>query len=74
MKKTIRSEQQLFDYALGALGRKMRTVAELKRLMRRYVLPGEEGEATIEQVVQRLKQYKYLNDTQYATTYIRLRQ
>ena len=29
------TEDELYEYAVGALGRRMRTVAELKRLMRR---------------------------------------
>src|SRR5579883_145627 len=74
MKKIYRSEQELYEYALGALGRKMRTVAELKRLLRTKVESGEDGEALIEQVVERLKEYKFLDDTQYAATYTRLRQ
>ena len=74
MKKIYRSEQELYDYALGALGRRMRTVAELKRLLRTKVEAGESGETLIERVVERLKQYKFLNDTQYAATYTRLRQ
>jgi len=74
MKKIYRSEQDLYDYALGALGRKMRTVAELKRLLRQHVPKEELGEILIALVVERLKQYKFLNDSQYAATYTRLRQ
>ena len=33
----IYDEDMLYEYAVGALGRKMRTVAELKRLMRERV-------------------------------------
>jgi regulatory protein len=59
-------EPALYEYAVGALGRKMRTVAELKRLMRQRVGQQEDGEALVEAVVARLKEQKYLNDSQYA--------
>ena len=59
-------EASLYDYALSALGRKMRSVAELKRLLRVRVAAGEAGEAMVEAVVARLKEHGYLNDTAYA--------
>jgi regulatory protein len=68
------AEDALYTYALNALGRSMKTVAELKRMMRRRVEPGEDGEAKINRVVARLKEYQFLNDTRYATEYTRLRQ
>jgi regulatory protein len=67
-------ESALYDYAVQALGRHMRTVAELKRLMRGKVESGEQGEAKIDRVIARLKTQRYLNDTSFATTYTRLRQ
>ena len=72
-KNKICSEAALYEYAVGALGRRMRTVAELKRLMRRRVEPGELGEALVELVIAKLKDQRYLNDTQYAATYSSLR-
>jgi regulatory protein len=56
----------LYEYAVGALGRKMRTVAELKRLMRQRVGQQPDSEILIEAVVIKLKEQKYLNDSQYA--------
>ncbi|MBZ5647149.1 MAG: RecX family transcriptional regulator [Acidobacteriia bacterium] len=47
----------------------MRSVAELKRLLRQRVIAGENGEALVEAVVIKLKEQKYLNDTDYATAY-----
>jgi len=47
----------------------MRSVAELKRLLRRRVAPGEAGEALVEAVILKLKEQKYLNDTSYAAAY-----
>jgi regulatory protein len=65
----IYDEKSLYDYAVGALGRRMRTVAEIKRLMRTRVSRQENGQELIETVVTRLKDQKYLNDTNYATAY-----
>ena len=67
-------EATLYEYAVGALSRKMRTVAELKRLMRERVRLQENGAELMDAVVERLKQQRYLNDTQYATTYSHFRQ
>ncbi|HYH01016.1 MAG TPA: regulatory protein RecX [Terriglobales bacterium] len=63
----------LYEYAVGALGRRMRTVAEIKRLMRNRVGRQEDGELLIESVVQKLKEQRYLNDTNYAAAYSSLR-
>ena len=63
-------EASLYDYAIGALGRRMRSVAELKRLMRQKVAhQGELGQALIDLVIFRLKEKKYLNDAQYASAF-----
>jgi regulatory protein len=67
-------EARLYDYAVGALGRRMRTVIELKRLMRTRVEEGETGAAKILAVVTRLEEQHYLDDQAYAATYTRLRQ
>ena len=63
----------LYEYAIGALGRRMRTVAELKRLMRSRVEAQPDGALLIEAVVIKLKEQRYLNDTSYAESYSRLR-
>lgn len=70
----IYDEASLYEYAVGALSRKMRTVAEIKRLMRERVRTQANGAELIESVVERLKQQHYLNDTQYATSYSQYRQ
>jgi regulatory protein len=67
-KKTF-DEAALYDYAVGALGRRMRSVAELKRLMRNRC----PEESIIEKVVARLKDQKYLNDSNYAAAYTAFR-
>ena len=66
-------EESLYEYAIGALGRRMRTVAEIKRLMRNRVAAQPEGDLLIELVVMRLKAQSYLNDSSYAESYSRLR-
>ena len=65
--------ESLYEYAVGALARQMRTVAEIKRLMRNRVKEQEHGELLVEMVVARLKEQKYLNDTSYAENYSRFR-
>ena len=65
---------ELYEYAVGVLARKMRTVAELKRLLRSRALPGEDGEMAIEVVLAKLKEQKYLNDSRYAAAYSQYRQ
>ena len=68
-KRTYDTEDSLYDYAIRALSRRMRTVAELKRLMRPRVPEGEMGELLVNMVVLRLKEHKYLNDSNYAAMY-----
>jgi len=67
------SEAALYEYAVKALGRHMRTVAELRRLLQQRAEPGERGEAAIAAVIARLKEKRYLDDAAYAETYARLR-
>jgi regulatory protein len=66
--KKLYDEAALYEYAVGALARRMRTVAELKRLMRQRNISGDK-EQVIDAVVARLKEQRYLNDTHYATMY-----
>jgi regulatory protein len=67
-------EDSLYNYAVKVLGQQMRTVAEVKRLLRRRVEKSEAGEATVEAVVARLKERKYLDDAGYARDFAKLRQ
>lgn len=66
-------EAALFEYAVGALARRMRTVRDLKRLMRTRAEEGEAGEHAMDRVVARLKELNYLSDTRFAADYTRLR-
>jgi len=64
------SEDELYAYAIGALGRRMRSVAELKRLLRpRVDTETEYGQTLVELVIRRLKDQGYLNDARYAAAY-----
>src|SRR5246127_2663293 len=68
--RKFETEAELYDYALGALGRRMRSTAELKRLMRQRVeIDTEIGRTLIELVTRRLKDQGYLNDAKYAAAY-----
>jgi len=72
-KHKLSDEPSLYEYAIAALGRRMRTVAELKRLLRQRVEDSEYGKVLVETVVARLKEERYLNDSAYAATYSSLR-
>ena len=68
------NEPGLYDYAVKALGRQMRSEAELRRLMSARAEPGARGEAAVATVIARLKEHGYLNERSFAETYARLRQ
>jgi regulatory protein len=64
------TEAELYDYAIGALARRMRSVAELKRLLRNRVEADTEfGKTLVELIVFRLKDQGYLNDAKYAAAF-----
>jgi regulatory protein len=68
--RRLETEGELYEYAVGALGRRMRTVAELKRLLRnRTDAASEIGKTLVELVIRRLKDQGYLNDEKYAAAY-----
>jgi regulatory protein len=71
--KAFLNESGLYGYAVKALGRSMRTEAELRRLMHQRVEPGPRGDEVIATVIGKLKERRYLDDRSYAETYTRLR-
>ncbi len=72
--KKVYTEAELYEYAVGALGRRMRTVAELKRLLRRKVEAETEfGQTLVELIIRKLKDQGYLNDAKYAAAFSSLR-
>ena len=68
------NEGGLYEYGVKALGRQMRSEAELRRLMQKRAEPGERGEAAVAAAVERLREHGYLDDAAFAETYARLRQ
>lgn len=66
-------EAGLFEYAVGTLARRMRTVRDLKRLMKQRAHEGAAGEQDMDAVVARLIELKYLSDTRFAQDFTRLR-
>jgi regulatory protein len=68
--KKTESEDELYQYAVGALARRMRSVADLKRLLRRKVESETEyGQTLVELIIRKLKDQGYLNDARYAAAY-----
>ena len=68
--KKVYTEEELYEYAVGALARRMRSVAELKRLLRNKVEADTElGRTLVELIIVRLKDQGYLNDARYAAAY-----
>jgi regulatory protein len=67
-------ENALHEYALKSLGRRMRSEADLRRLLFAKVERGDAGAAKIAAVLARLKEYGLLNDTTFAENYAQLRQ
>ncbi len=68
--RKIFTEEELYEYAVGALARRMRSVAELKRLLRNKVEADTElGQTLVELIIARLKDHGYLNDAKYAAAY-----
>ena len=73
-RRQLETEGELYEYAVGALARRMRSVAELKRLLRQRVDPNTEiGQTLVDLIIRRLKDQGYLNDARYAASYSALR-
>ncbi|HZQ18685.1 MAG TPA: regulatory protein RecX [Terriglobales bacterium] len=69
-RRKLDTENELYEYAIGALARRMRSIAELKRLLRQRVDSETEiGRTLVELVIRRLKDQGYLNDAKYAAAY-----
>ena len=66
-------EAGLFEYAVGALARRMRTERDLRRLMKLRAEEGEAGARAMDAVLARLKELGYLSDERFAEDYTRVR-
>ncbi len=72
--RKLETEGELYEYAVGALARRMRSIAELKRLLRQRVdAETEIGKTLVELVIRRLKDQGYVNDAKYASAFSSLR-
>ena len=67
------TEEGLFEYAVGSLARRMRSVRDLRRLMKPRAEPGDPGEQTMDRVIRRLEELRYLSDERFAADFTRLR-
>ena len=73
-RRKLETERELYEYAVGALGRRMRSIAELKRLLRQRVEAETEiGQTLVELVIRKLKDQGYLNDAKFAAMFSSLR-
>ncbi|HKW17365.1 MAG TPA: RecX family transcriptional regulator [Terriglobales bacterium] len=69
-RRKLDTESELYDYAVGALARRMRSIAELKRMLRQRVDSETEiGRTLVDLVIRRLKDQGYLNDSKFAAAY-----
>ncbi len=66
-------EAKLMEYAVRMLASQMRTERELRRLMQRRAVAGDDGSRAMDAVVARLKELNYLSDARFAADYTRLR-
>ena len=66
-------EAGLFEYAVSALARRMRTERDLRRLMKLRAEEGEDRVRAMDAVVARLKELGYLSDERFAEDYTRVR-
>ena len=66
-------EAGLFEYAVGALARRMRTERDLRRLMLPRAEEGVAGARAMDAVVAKLKELNYLSDERFAEDYTRVR-
>jgi regulatory protein len=66
--------EELLDYAVKSLGAKMKSERDLRRKLNERVSPDEDGRATVERVIAKLKELGYLSDARFAADFARLRQ
>lgn len=68
-KALLTSEPAVYECAVAALTRSTKTVAQLRRQLRRRVEPGTAGEALIDAALARLQAQGYLSDARFAQGY-----
>jgi regulatory protein len=68
--RRLETEDELYDYAVALLARRMRSIAELKRALRQRVdWETEIGKTLVALIIRRLKDQGYVNDAKYAAAY-----
>ena len=65
-------EAELFEYAIGSLGRRMRSERDLRRLL--VARADATDPEAVDRVLARLRELRYLSDERFAQDYTRLRQ
>ncbi len=68
-KALLTTEPAVYDCAVAALSRSAKTVAQLRRQLRRRIEPGAAGEALIDAALARLQTQGYLSDARFAQGY-----
>jgi regulatory protein len=63
----------LLEFAVRSLSSKMKSIRDLRRKLNERAEPGEEGDAAVDAVIDKLKQLGYLSDERFAADYTRLR-
>ena len=64
----------LLEYAVKSLASKAKSERDLRQRLRDRVAPDEEGKASTDAVIVKLKELGYLSDERFAADYTRLRQ
>lgn len=63
----------LLEFAVRSLSSKMKSVRDLRRKLSERAEPGEDGIASVDVVITKLKDLGYLSDERFAADYTRLR-
>jgi len=71
--KKVLDQAALMEYAVKSLASRMKSVRDLRRLMKMRCEPGDAGEAAMDAVIAKLTELNYLNDPRFAADYTRLR-
>ncbi|MBW4037652.1 MAG: regulatory protein RecX [Acidobacteria bacterium] len=63
----------LLEFAVRSLSSKMKSIRDLRRKLNERAEPGEDGVASVDAVIEKLKDLGYLSDERFAADYTRLR-
>jgi len=68
------SEPELFEYAVKSLGARMQSVRDLRRKLLDRAEPGPAGQESVQRILEKLQEMRYLSDERFASDFARLRQ